>query len=131
METRRAKKILIVDDEPNIVLALKYLLEDEGYEINECYDGQSGFQTTLDWKPDLVLLDVMMPGLDGYSVARKIREKLELQDIQIIFLTAKGTARDKMEGYDSGAELYIVKPFDNEHIIEKVGEVLGTELNNR
>lgn len=122
--SERAKKILIVDDEPNIVLALKYLLQDEGYDTCECYDGDSALQQARQWQPDLVLLDVMMPGMDGLMVAKQIRENENMDHVPIIFLTAKGTSRDKLEGYEAGAELYLVKPFDNENIISKVAELL-------
>lgn len=118
------KKILIVDDEPNIVLALKTLLDDQKYVIEYCYDGTSAIEYLHYSKPDLVLLDVMMPGIDGYSVAKYIRNEPSLDHTNIIFLTAKGTKEDKMEGYDSGAEYYIVKPFDNEDVLSKVNELL-------
>lgn len=123
----KTKKILIVDDEPNIVLALKYLLQDEGYQTREAYDGQSGFSIALEWKPDLAMLDIMMPEIDGLEVARRIRNQTDLNNVQILFLTAKGTSADRIEGYQAGAELYIVKPFDNNHILEKVAELLDVE----
>lgn len=118
-------KILIVDDEPNIVLALRYLMEGEGYQTNYCYDGETALELVTKIIPDLVILDVMMPGLDGFSVAKQIRNQTILDNTSIIFLTAKGTSADKIEGYDSGAESYIVKPFDNDEILEKVKEVLS------
>ena len=119
------KKVLIVDDEPNIVLALRMLLEDEGYDIEYCYDGITGIENLDGFRPDLVLLDVMMPGIDGFTLAKYIRGKNHLDHTNIIFLTAKGTKDDKMEGYDSGAESYIVKPFDNDAVLEKVKELLS------
>ena len=78
--------------------------------------------------PDLIILDVMMPGRDGFSVAKYIRNQEELSHTIILFLTAKGTSQDKMEGYDSGAESYIVKPFDNDEIVFKVQESLGVSI---
>lgn len=119
------KKVLIVDDEPNIVLALRVLLEGQGYDIEYCFDGTSAIETLEGFIPDLVLLDVMMPGVDGFTVAKFIRNNVELLHTNIIFLTAKGTKDDKMEGYKSGAEYYIVKPFDNDNILEKVKELLS------
>jgi len=119
------KKILIVDDEPNIVLALRYLLEAEGFEIKYCFDGESALHLVTEFLPDLVVLDVMMPGMDGYSVAKYIRNQDTLAKTLIIFLTAKGTSQDKMEGYDSGAEVYLVKPFDNDEFVARVHEVLS------
>ena len=120
-----AKKILIVDDEPNIVLALRYLLEEEGFQVSYCYDGETALRVLTEFIPDLVVLDVMMPGMDGYSVAKFIRNQEVLDKSLIIFLTAKGTTQDKMEGYDSGAEVYIVKPFDNDEFVARVHEVLS------
>ncbi|MBK9254651.1 MAG: response regulator transcription factor [Saprospiraceae bacterium] len=123
-----SKKILIVDDEPNIVLALKYLMEEAGFEVDCCYNGDTAIEMVTDLLPDLVILDVMMPGRDGYSVAKYIRSQSTLNKTSILFLTAKGTTQDKMEGYDSGAESYIVKPFDNDDIVIKVQEVLGVNM---
>jgi len=119
------KKILIVDDEPNIVLALRYLMEDAGFEVDCCYDGETAIEMVTNVMPDLIILDVMMPGRDGYSVAKYIRSQSYLNKTSILFLTAKGTSQDKMEGYDSGAESYIVKPFDNDEIVTKVQDVLS------
>jgi DNA-binding response OmpR family regulator len=123
-----SKKILIVDDEPNIVLALRFLMEGEGYEVHYCYDGETAIQKVKEITPDIIILDVMMPGMDGFSVAKYIRNQEELAKTSILFLTAKGTAQDKMEGYDSGAESYIVKPFDNDEIVSKVYEVLSVDI---
>jgi len=124
MMSNASKIILIVDDEPNIVLALKYLMEDAGFVVHCCYDGETAIEMVTNILPDLIILDVMMPGKDGYSVAKYIRNQSTLDKTAILFLTAKGTAHDKMEGYDSGAECYIVKPFDNDEIMTRVQEAL-------
>ena len=121
----KTKKVLIVDDEPNIVKAIQYILSDENAEIYTAADGESGLAKALEIKPDVLVLDVMMPGLDGYSVAKKIREHENLAGVNILFLTAKGTAQDKMTGYDSGGEIYLVKPFDNDILLEKIRELLA------
>ncbi|MBK7700163.1 MAG: response regulator [Saprospiraceae bacterium] len=126
--SQASKRILIVDDEPNIVLALKYLMEDVGFEVHCAYNGESAVDMALELVPDLIILDVMMPGRDGFSVAKYIRNQEELAHTIILFLTAKGTSQDKMEGYDSGAESYIVKPFDNDEIVFKVQEALGVSI---
>jgi len=120
-----SKKIMIVDDEPNIVLALKFLMEEEGFDVKYFYDGDTAIENVTKVVPDLIILDVMMPGKDGFSVAKYIRNQPALENTAIIFLTAKGTSKDKIEGYDAGAESYIVKPFDNDEIVSKVHEVLG------
>ena len=126
--SQASKKIMIVDDEPNIVLALKYLMEEEGFDVHCYYDGDTAVENVTKVIPDLIILDVMMPGKDGFSVAKYIRNQPALENTAIIFLTAKGTSQDKMEGYDSGAESYIVKPFDNDEIVARVHEVLGVNI---
>jgi DNA-binding response OmpR family regulator len=119
------KKILLVDDEPHIVMALEYLLEEEGYDIAKAHDGESALAKAIEFIPDVIILDVMMPGLDGFSVAKEIRKNDMLAHTSIIFLTAKSTPEDKMTGYDSGGEYYLVKPFDNDDILEKVKEIIS------
>ena len=126
--SQASKKIMIVDDEPNIVLALKFLMEEEGFDVQCFYDGDTALENVTKVIPDLIILDVMMPGKDGFSVAKYIRNQPSLENTAIIFLTAKGTSQDKMEGYDSGAESYIVKPFDNDEIVSKVHQVLGVDI---
>ncbi|MBP7183908.1 MAG: response regulator [Saprospiraceae bacterium] len=122
------RKVLIVDDEPNIVLAIKFLMENEGFVVQTATDGRQAIDVAKNFVPDVMLLDVMMPFEDGYSVARKLRSDSNLDATSIIFLTAKGTSKDKMEGYDSGAEHYIVKPFDNDELVEMVKDVLCLKL---
>lgn len=117
-------KILVVDDEPAIITALEFLMARAGYEVRTAFDGHQALVMALDFKPDLVLLDVMMPGMDGFEVASQIRRVAALEQTRIIFLTAKGTERDKQTGYSTGAEYYIVKPFDNDLLVSTVQEVL-------
>lgn len=118
-------KILVVDDEPNIVIALEYLLQREGYEVQKAYNGQQALDCMENWTPDIVVLDVMMPGMNGFEVARRLREIPALEHTKIIFLTAKGTQRDKESGYASGAEYYMIKPFDNDVFISTVNEIMA------
>lgn len=117
-------KILIVDDEPNIVTALEFLLEREGYRIKKAYNGMEALAVARQFHPDIVLLDVMMPEMDGFEAARRIRQLPSLENAKIIFLTAKGTQSDRQTGYNNGAEYYIVKPFDNAELVGVVNEVL-------
>ena len=118
-------KILVVDDEPNIVIALEYLLQREGYEVQKAYNGQQALDCMENWTPDIVVLDVMMPGMNGFEVARRLREIPALELTKIIFLTAKGTQRDKESGYASGAEYYMIKTFDNDVFISTVNEIMA------
>jgi len=127
MSETSQKKILIVDDEVHIVKALEFLFSDAGYDIQTAHDGHTALQKALEFMPNVLLLDVMMPGMDGFTVAKTIRQNENLTDTYIIFLTAKGASSDKMTGYDSGAEYYIVKPFDNDDILEKVTDILNTQ----
>lgn len=118
-------RVLIVDDEPNIVLAIEFLLQHEGYMTQKAYNGIQALETATTFLPDIIVLDVMMPGLDGFETARQIRQNPALENTKIIFLTAKGTERDKEAGYAHGAEYYMVKPFDNEELVTVVGEMLA------
>ncbi|MEA4897824.1 response regulator [Bacillota bacterium Meth-B3] len=104
-----AKRILIVDDEPMIVKGLKYSLEQDGYETESAYDGEDAVNTFFAGKFDLVLLDVMLPGMGGIEVCQRIREK---SDVPIIMLTAKGEDMDKILGLEYGADDYMTKPFN-------------------
>ena len=116
--------ILLVDDEPNILIALEFLMQQQGYTVETAKDGQAALEIMEYYTPDVVLLDVMMPGMDGFEVAKKIREDAALHNTQIIFLTAKGTKEDRRKGYKSGGEIYLTKPFDNAELIEAVAYAL-------
>ena len=124
-QTGEAAKILIVDDEPNIVLAIEFLLQREGYRTEKAYDGLQALEIVPDFQPDIIILDVMMPGMSGFELGQKIRQMPRLENTKIIFLTAKGTQRDKQMGYDSGAEAYMIKPFDNDVLVTTVNEMMA------
>jgi DNA-binding response OmpR family regulator len=117
--------VLVVDDEPNIVTALEFLLEQEGFHVRKAYNGQQALDILQRYNDiELVILDVMMPGIDGFEVARQIRNNHLHENLRIIFLTAKGTQKDKITGYSRGAEAYITKPFDNEDLLITVTEMV-------
>lgn len=118
-------KVLIVDDEPNIVLAIEFLLQREGYQTEKAFDGIQALEIASGFQPDILILDVMMPGLNGFEVGQKARQMPSLENTKIIFLTAKGTQRDKEIGYASGAEMYMIKPFDNEELVAAVNEMMA------
>jgi CheY-like chemotaxis protein len=120
----KKKKILLVDDEPNILVALEYLFEEEGFIVQKAFDGHQALMKLQSFHPHVVVLDVMMPSMDGFEVARRIRHIEKFDNIQIIFLTAKGTAEDRRTGYSSGGEIYLTKPFDNEELVNIVNEML-------
>ncbi|MDX9786450.1 MAG: response regulator [Desulfobacterales bacterium] len=119
--------ILIVEDEENIVVPLDFLLRRQGYEVLVACNGEDAIDQIAKKKPDLLLLDIMLPGMDGYEVCEKIRLKPEWKDIKIVFLTAKGREVDIAKGMVLGADEYIVKPFSNVEIIEKVKTLLKAE----
>ena len=117
-------KILIVDDEPNILIALEFLLQKEGYKVFKASNGDEALESVDTHRPQIIVLDVMMPGIDGYEVAKTIRSKPENEEIRIVFLTAKGTTADKFTGYANGGEVYLTKPFDNEELVNVINEVV-------
>ena len=110
-------KILVVDDEASIVNIISFNLKKEGYEVITAGDGETGLELALREKPDLVLLDIMMPQMDGYEVCRKIREK---SNVPIIMLTARADEVDKVIGLEMGADDYVTKPFANRELMARV-----------
>jgi DNA-binding response OmpR family regulator len=114
-------RILVVDDEPRYVRLMEANLISEGYEAMKAYDGQSAVEMVADKQPDLVLLDVMMPGLDGFGACERIRE---FSSVPIIMVTAKGEEQDRVKGLDVGADDYIVKPFSATEVLARVRAVL-------
>ncbi len=115
------EKILIVDDDKNICELLRLYLNKEGYQISLAHDGQAAVDTFEQQHPDLVLLDVMMPKMDGWEVCRRIRAA---GDTPVIMLTAKGETFDKVLGLELGADDYVVKPFDAKEVVARIKAVL-------
>ncbi|MBI9084318.1 MAG: response regulator [Desulfobacterales bacterium] len=120
-----AKKILIVDDEPNIIVPIEFLMEQNGYEVMIAHSGEESLEIIAKDCPDLVLLDIMLPGIDGFEVCEIVRLNPQWQDVKIIFLTAKGREVDIAKGMVLGADAYITKPFSNEHIVRQVRALLN------
>ncbi len=116
-----AKKILIVDDDVNICELLRLYLSKEGFDTLVCNDGESALHLAIDAKPDLVLLDIMLPKLDGWQVCRGIRRE---SNVPIIMTTAKGETFDKILGLELGADDYVTKPFDAKEVVARVKAVL-------
>lgn len=117
-------RILIVDDEPHIIELVKFNLEITGFEVLEATDGQQAIQITKKEKPDLVLLDLMLPIIDGFEVCRILRKNSETREIPIIILTAKSEEVDKILGFEIGADDYITKPFSPRELVARVRAVL-------
>ena len=120
-------KILIVEDEPNIVIPLQFLLEQKGYQIIVATSGEEALKIVSMVKPDLILLDIMLPGMDGYEVCENIRQNEESQHTKIVFISALGREIDIVKGMALAADAYIVKPFSILEITEKVKELLGAD----
>ena len=112
-----AKKILIVDDEKNIVDIIKHNLKKEGFNIIEAYDGERGLEMGLNENPDLILLDIMLPKMDGFAVCRKLRQSI---NTPIIMLTAREEEVDKVLGLELGADDYITKPFSQGNFLQEL-----------
>ena len=120
-----AKEILIVDDEPSIVIPIQFLMEQQGYSVIVAENGEDALDIIHKYKPDLVLLDIMLPGIDGYEVCEIVRLNPKYRHIKIIFLTAKGREVEIAKGMALGADAYITKPFSNAEVVEKVKELLA------
>ena len=118
-------KVLIADDEQNIVMSLEFLMETSGFEVRTASNGEEALAALETFRPDLVLLDVMMPRRNGYEVLQAIRNNPALRDIKIIMLTAKGRDVDVEKGLGLGADAYVTKPFATKELVAKVKEMLG------
>jgi DNA-binding response OmpR family regulator len=124
------QKILIVDDEAHIRMLIEQTLEeleDEGVEFLTAENGEIALEIIQKENPKLVFLDVMMPKMNGMEVCRRVKKELELKDVFIVLLTAKGQELDRQRGQEVGADVYMTKPFDPERILSKAKEVLGIE----
>jgi DNA-binding response OmpR family regulator len=120
-----SKKILVADDEPNIVISLEYLFKREGYTVLVARDGQEALNSITREKPDLVLLDVMMPIKTGLEVLQAVRASDALRLTKILMLTAKGRDTDITKGLALGADAYMTKPFSTRELVEKVADMLA------
>ena len=120
-----AKRILIADDEPNIVMSLQFLMEQAGYEVRAVNDGDETLRALDEFRPDLVLLDVMMPKRNGYEICQVIRETPGFQRIKVLMLTAKGRDVDVEKGLGLGADAYVTKPFATRELVARVKSLLG------
>jgi DNA-binding response OmpR family regulator len=124
MKNDEAPKILIVDDEQPITLALLYLFEKEGFDVRVAADGKEAIEILGSFKPAVIILDVMMPDISGFEVAKEIFGLDLCSEIKIIFLTAKSAELDRKTGFESGGEYYFTKPFDNDSLVTTVKEIL-------
>lgn len=112
-----SEKILVIDDEEPTVQLIAMLLERRGYEVIKAYRAEDGLRKAYRHQPDLVLLDIMMPDMDGWEVCRRLRE---MSDVPIVFLSARGEVKDVVRGLEMGADDYVVKPYDNDELVARV-----------
>ena len=120
------KKILIVDDELSILVPLKFLLEKNSFSVELAQSGRDALDIITQSKPDLILLDIMLPDLDGYEIFQLIRENPEWDDIKVIYLSAKNRDVDIAKGLNLGVDAYVTKPFSNADLMEKVRKLVGS-----
>jgi DNA-binding response OmpR family regulator len=120
-----AKKILIADDEPNIVISLEFLMQHSGYQVEVASDGEEALRLLADFKPDLILLDIMLPLHNGFEVCQRIRENPDWSGMKIVMLTAKGREVEMAKGLALGADVYITKPFATKDLLANVQRLLG------
>lgn len=118
------EKILIIDDSRDIRILLAHFLKAAGYEIAQGEDGEHGLKLAREWTPDLILLDVVMPGIDGYKVCEILKGDAATQDIPVVFLSARSDAADKIKGLDIGGSDYITKPFDRGEVMARIENLL-------
>ena len=127
MGERKRARILVVDDEPEIVKAIRTNLEMEGYEVLEAYNGPDALRIAREERPDLMVLDVLMPEMDGWEVLEKMRADPEFRDTPVIMLTALAQAHDIARSWEVGADSHLVKPFDPLELITLVKRLLRSK----
>jgi DNA-binding response OmpR family regulator len=118
------QKVLIVDDEPSIIVAIQFLMEQNGYETIVAFSGEEAMEAVANHRPDLILLDIMLPVVDGFEVCQRVRENPDWKNIRIVLVTALGSDVNVTKGLDLGADAYITKPFSNADLVAKVKELL-------
>ena len=119
------RRILIVDDEPGIVKMVSKRLEIEGYEVSSAKDGEEALEMLAGQNPELVILDLMLPKMNGYEVCEKIKSDEHHADVPVILFTAMAQQQDKKHGFECGAEAYVCKPFTTQELLDKIKELLS------
>lgn len=122
-------EILVVEDEDNIAIALNYLLTREGYSQTRIATGAGAVDLIRDTKPDLVLLDVMLPEVSGYEICQSVRADTSCENVRILMMTARGSAMERRKGLAMGADGFISKPFELKELREEVRKILATQRN--
>jgi DNA-binding response OmpR family regulator len=119
------KRILVVDDDPYILMSLEFLMKKNGYDVMVARNGTEAMELVEKQVPDLVILDIMMPDVDGYEICRRIKKSPKHSHTKIVFISAKTKEADIQKGYDLGASLYIKKPFSTREMVKQIKELLA------
>ncbi len=119
------KKLLLIDDDPNLILLVKDYLEFRGYNVVTAENGREALEVLDQNIPDMIICDVMMPEMDGYSLVKHIRQEPQTNTIPVLFLSAKGQSQDRVKGLNEGADVYMVKPFEPEELVAQVESSLN------
>ncbi len=120
------KKVLIADDEPNIVASLEFLMEQAGFEVRVAANGEQALELAASFRPDLVLLDIMLPKKSGYEVCQRLKSDPATRDMKVVMVSAKGRDVEVAKGVELGADAYVVKPFSTRELVAKVREMLAS-----
>ena len=118
------KKILVVEDDPDTLMYISQVLKRAGYAVTGAVSGEEGLEKFRDIRPDLVILDVMLPGMDGWEVLKKIKSGFRSRKTPVIMLTAKDTDSDKLKGYEFGADFYVTKPFNMQKLLPVIRNMI-------
>lgn len=119
------KKILVVDDDPYILMSLEFLMKKNGFEVMVARNGTEALEIVEKQVPDIVLLDIMMPDVDGYAICKHIKSSKKLKEAKVVFMSAKSKETDIQKGYDLGASLYVTKPFSTRQLLKQVQELIS------
>lgn len=131
MNAQKVRRVLVADDDPDIRFLLEMTLEDGGYEVTLAGDGKTAVEVALDLRPELIVLDIMMPGIDGLCALRSLKADPRTSEIPIVLLTAKTSEADTWAGWEAGADYYITKPLDFDNLlsfIDHLGDPNGHHL---
>ncbi|MCC5896775.1 MAG: response regulator transcription factor [Phormidium sp. BM_Day4_Bin.17] len=120
MKSTTPKRLLLIDDDPNLILLVKDFLEFRGYEVTAAENGREALEILEETIPELIICDVMMPEMDGYGFVKKVRENPKTSWVPVIFLSAKGQSQDRVKGLNTGADVYMVKPFEPDELVAQV-----------
>lgn len=120
------KHVLIAEDEPHLVESLTFILGRQGYEVTTALDGEAALQQILAAAPDLVILDVMLPKVNGFDILKKIRASETLRSLPVVILTAKGQRQDRATAEDIGVDIFLTKPFSNKEVVQAVKTLIGS-----